>query len=116
MPETLSLILDASRRWARRHLNRESFLDGLKTFVWVAPLTVLIWVYAEQEQEKDEPTVQVPIAIKSTDPNRIVTLAPGNDQWITVDLRGPRSKIEAVKSELAKGGDRGAIPIELPGN
>jgi hypothetical protein len=111
MRETLSFILDTARRWFRRHLNRESFLDGLKTFVWVAPLTVLIWVYAEQEQEASD-SGQVAIAVRSADPNRIARLGPMSDEWILVDLKGPRSKIDAVKRQLANA----TVPIEVPGS
>src|SRR3954463_483853 len=110
MRETLSFILDTARRWFRRHLNRESFVDGLKTFVWVAPLTVLIWVYAEQEQEATD-NGQIAISVHSADPNRIARLGQRSDEWILVDLKGPRSKIDAVKRQLATT----TIPVEVPG-
>src|SRR5688572_16294126 len=40
----------ATRRWARDTFSREQIISSLKSLAWVAPLTVLIWIYAEREQ------------------------------------------------------------------
>jgi hypothetical protein len=104
----------AVRRWGRRHLRRENIVDAIKTAAWVIPLTVLIWFYAEQEQAYSEPRVQALVALKSPDPNRIVTLANPNDESILVSLSGRRAKVEAVKAELAKNTPEGRVPIVVP--
>jgi hypothetical protein len=104
-------ILDyaRSRRWWRRYMSRESFLDFFKTMLWVVPLTILIWVYAEQEQVAEDKSEVVLIQLRSTDPNRIVTLGnPGNES-IVCDLRGPRAKLEYVKAELTR-----PVTIDVP--
>src|SRR3954469_15068187 len=42
------------RRWFRETFNREQLVSSLKSLLWVAPLTLLIWIYAEREQQKDQ--------------------------------------------------------------
>src|SRR5947209_11284253 len=45
---------------------------AFKTFLWVAPLTALIWIYAEREQlDKTEATVKVKLVSRFSD--RLVT-------------------------------------------
>ena len=77
-PQRDGLILDYAsslRRWSGRMFTLENLSSGLKTFMWVAPLTILIWVYAEREQVVQK-EVTLPIAVKSTDPKLIVSLRP----------------------------------------
>ena len=38
------------RRWFRDTFSREQLVSALRSLIWVAPLTVLIWIYAESEQ------------------------------------------------------------------
>ena len=63
------------RRWARNTFTRDQLASGLRSLLWVAPLTVLIWIYAEREQiiTTDTP-LYIPIQVVSTDPDRVVTL------------------------------------------
>src|SRR5947207_3973050 len=104
----------AARRWGRKHLTKDKVINALKTAAWVFPLTILIWIYAEQEQAAEEPTVQALISLQASDPNRVVTLANATDESILVDLKGRRAKVEAVKGELAKNGPEGRVPITIP--
>src|SRR3954452_24086106 len=62
------------RRWIRRHTSRDDVVSGLKTLMWVVPLTLLIWVYAEGAQETPQRSVPILISVKSNDPNRVVKL------------------------------------------
>src|SRR4051812_25126512 len=82
------------RRWSARTFTTENFFAFMKTFAWVAPLTILIWVYAEREQVVQRETT-IPIAVKSTDPNRIVSLKPG-DESILAFVGGPRLAVDRV--------------------
>jgi hypothetical protein len=100
------------RRWVRRHTSRDALLSGLKTFIWVAPLTLLIWVYAEREQEKDLPAVPIVISVQSADPNRVVKLE--KDITIMADLRGPRSSLEEAQAELERANESHAMRIDVP--
>jgi hypothetical protein len=91
------------RLWFRRTFTREHVVSNLKTLMWVAPLTVLIWVYAEREQTAREEDVALILAIRSEEPGRIVTLLRGeSDNVVYVNLRGPRSRLEAVKANLSR--------------
>jgi hypothetical protein len=102
----------AVRRWARGTFTRENVLSGLKTLAWVAPLTVLIWVYAEREQLFKEQSVPIPIKVSSGDPTRVVTLVHPPDNMILADLEGPRSKIDDLRDEFSRGG--GVESLNLP--
>ena len=55
-------------------------IDGLKTFLWVAPLTVLIWIYAEREQIATLPDVPVAIEVRSAATDRVVMLVSPEDK------------------------------------
>ena len=108
----------AWQRWARHTFTREKVLDNLKLFLWVAPLTVLIWVYAEREQSNsDYPVDDVTIKLVNNDPSRFVAFAGATDQRVNLTLSGPQSNLENVEKELAAYG----ISIDLgnalgPGN
>lgn len=102
------------RRWVRRNTSRDAIVSSLKTLAWVAPLTLLIWVYAEREQETPQPSVPILISVKSNDPNRVVKLVRDGDRVVMADLRGPRSSLDIVRAELAKN-DK-PIQIEVPGS
>lgn len=102
----------ALRSWARDTFSRESMVSSLKSLAWVAPLTVLIWVYAEREQDAVLKGVPVAIEVRSGEPGRVVKLAETAGSTIHVDLQGPQAGIEHVKDWLASA----TIPIDIPQN
>jgi hypothetical protein len=78
---------------------REKLNEGFKTFLWIAPLTALIWIYAERAQIAPlEQRVQ--IAVKSASSDRVATLLPPFDRFVTLDLRAPRASLDAVRDRL----------------
>src|SRR5208282_2414862 len=81
-------------------LTRDNVTSFLKTMAWAAPLTVLIWVYAESEQQVTDSGQPISIEAKSRDPNKIVNLDPGV-RSITCDLTGPRSNLDHFKETLS---------------
>src|SRR5580698_10295186 len=87
----------------REGFTRQNILSSLKTLAWVAPLTVLIWAYAEQGQEIGKSDVSASLEIKSTDPSRTVTLLSPSEKMITCDLWGPQSNLERVSDSLVPG-------------
>lgn len=101
------------RRWFARTFTAENLVAGIKTFAWVAPLTILIWVYAEREQVVQRETT-LPIAVKSTDPNRIVSLRPG-DESIVAFIGGPRLAVDRVIELVTNPGKGPAVQIEIDG-
>src|SRR3954467_1240724 len=68
------------------HVETYSRAGGIKTFLWVAPLTVLIWIYAEREQI-DRVDVRVPIKLLSKSPDRIITLNSPVDGMVNLDIQ-----------------------------
>src|SRR5688572_30737940 len=76
-------------------------IGALKTFLWVAPLTALIWIYAEREQI-DKAEVRVPIRLMSKSTDRIITVQSPTDRMISLDLQGPRASLGELRDVLSK--------------
>jgi hypothetical protein len=112
--ETFSWFVSSSGRWFRRHLTATALFDGMKTAIWVVPLTVLIWVYAEQEQSKDEGGQQVQFEVHSADPDRIVTLLRPSDDMALIEIHGSKASVENVKRLLQK--PEPLVHIRIPAN
>ncbi len=104
----------ALNNWARYTFSREKVINGAKTLLWVAPLTLLIWVYAEREQLTPQDNITIPIEVTSNDPLRVVTLLRPQPSLLIATLTGPKAKVEAVKNMLHPGGS--AIRIEVDRN
>ena len=99
------------RSWVAGTFTREQFVAAIKSLAWVAPLTLLIWIYAEREQLHTVPSVTVPIEVVHSDPSRVVTIEEPSDSHLLVTLKGPRGQVEAVQEEFR---DRPIpVPIEL---
>ena len=100
------------RERAMRYLpSGEQSLNFLKNLVWVIPLTLLIWIYAEREQTVTLPTEPVSIDVRTNDNNRIVSLRLPQDPNIIVELSGPRARIDRVRDLLQPKPDGAAIQI-----
>src|SRR5678815_3677884 len=96
---------DVSAEWHRfrNSLTRENLIAKAKTLAWVAPLTLLIWIYAEREQVaeyKDEP---VPFELVNNDDSRYVSLK--QDENLILNLTGPRARVNDVLNKLRGGRD-----------
>lgn len=89
-----------SRRWRQQHFSRHENFGRIKTLAWVVPLTLLIWIYARQEQMAKESNITFPVEVKSNDPNRVVTLVYPADKNLVTELEGPRAQLEDVKRKL----------------
>jgi hypothetical protein len=69
----------------------------------VAPLTILLWVYAEREQLVTKEDVHVRIKALAGNPaERIVTVL-SDDRDVSLDLSGPRATLGIVRDQLAQG-------------
>src|SRR6185503_12478433 len=73
------------RRRARHLFTRQQFAASLRSLAWVAPLTVLIWIYAEREQVAEYKGHTFPVEVKTSDTRSIVTLLSPSDGLITAD-------------------------------
>ena len=105
---------DVYAEWNRFHnsMTREKILGHLKTLAWVAPLTLLIWIYAEREQVdvyEDEP---VPFELINSDDSRYVSLK--QDENLILKLTGPRARVNDVLSRLRGGRDPRGLHLEVP--
>jgi hypothetical protein len=99
------------RSWAAGTFNRDQLVGALKSLAWVAPLTLLIWVYAEREQLHTVPSVTIPIEVIHSDPSRVVTVLDPSDSHLLVTIRGPRGEVEAVQEQFRD--NAAPVPIEL---
>ena len=104
------------RAWSRQTFSRDQLVNSFKTLLWVVPLTVLIWIYAEREQLDVESNVTVPIEVTSSDPNRVVTLERPADPLLLVTLSGPRSQVEAAIHGLNPSYGGHPVTIEIDRN
>jgi hypothetical protein len=99
-PEKRTVLSYAGK--TMRSIDFRGALAGLKTFLWVAPLTALIWIYAEREQLKPaEVGVQIKLLSKSTD--RIITVTSPEDKKVFLDVQGPSASLDELRDALAKG-------------
>ena len=86
----------------RRACTRENLLRNAKTLAGVIPLTILVWVVAEQ-QELVTSTAYLRISVQSADPaHRAVTMITPYDGTIQVTLQGSQAGIDHVKTLLHK--------------
>ena len=85
------------------HIEQHSLASGLRTFLWVAPLTALIWIYAEREQI-DRADVRVPIKLVSKSTDRIITVQTPTERptTISLDIQGPKAGLGELRDVLSK--------------
>jgi hypothetical protein len=113
----LNYFSDGTGRFMRLFSSREKLVEGLKTFAWVAPLTLLIWIYAVREQVVQPTTpnvLGVEVRINSSDQNRFVDYV-GSDQVPTVNLQltGPQQAVDLVKQQLLTGSIPHGLKIDI---
>lgn len=97
------------RRWVARRLARLSWGELLRTFGVVAPLTALIWVYAEREQIAPR-EFEVLLTAVVADPDRVVSLTTPT---VSVTLSGPRSAMDRMAEALRLSGDSPTVQVEI---
>lgn len=95
------------RRWFRDTFSREQLLSSLRSLVWVLPLTVLIWIYAEREQV-DEKAAQFPIEVKSGAPGEVARLPDGRSITVMATLKGPKARVGQAVEALQAG-----VPVQV---
>lgn len=97
----------------RAAMTRESLWSSIKSLAWVAPLTILIWVYAEREQIRPSESQPIRFSIRTTDPRQVVTIVSQPESTITATLRGPQQALEQVVRKLGPGEANGGAVIVL---
>ena len=107
--------MSRSRARVREFFRRDNLRDFLSTMALVAPLTVLVWVWAEREQAVEVPDKKpFAIAVRATNITRPVTIAPGQADTVVVEMSGPRAGVEAIKDAVAKNVALGRLVIDVP--
>ena len=101
------------RRWARDTFSREQLLSSLKALAWVAPLTLLIWIYAERQQQVPG-TSRIKIVIKTADETQVARIV--GDDTITATLRGPKARLDEARDKLDPRSGEGPVQIVIDGN
>lgn len=84
------------RGWSNEYLSRENVTAIVKTLLWVVPLTLLIWIYAERQQQ-DEAEITMPVEIVSTDPTKVFSIQSPASKNIVVKVRGPKAALETAR-------------------
>jgi hypothetical protein len=117
-PEKRSLLRRSAalgRRWARDTFNREQLLSSVRSLAWVAPLTLLIWIYAEREQQLTD-SARFQIVVKSADPTQVASLVLASDQNVTATIKGPKARLSKAKEQLDPRGGGGPVQVVIDGN
>ena len=103
------------RRWGRDTFNRDSFLSSLRALLWVAPLTLLIWIYAEREQQETD-LARFQIVVQSADPTQVATFVNLNDQNVNAPVKGPRVRLKEALEKLDPRTGTGPVQVVIDGN
>lgn len=101
------------RAWTREHLDSERVVDFLKQLLWVGPLTVLIWIYAERQQQFVQPGVAVPVELVSGDPTKAVRLLQPADGNVMLTVRGPKGAIDKLTERMRSPGGNAPVQIRV---
>ena len=103
------------RRWGRDTFNRDSLMSSLRALLWVAPLTLLIWIYAEREQQFSD-LARFQIVVKSADPTQVATFVNANDQNVNAPVKGPRARLKEALEKLDPRSGAGPVQVVIDGN
>ena len=104
---TARRAMSIARRWYRDTFSKEQLVSSLKSLVWVAPLTVLIWVYAEREQV-DDATAQFVIEVRSGAPGQVAHLQDARSATVMAKVSGPKARVGQAVESLQAG-----APVQL---
>lgn len=113
----------SARSWARHTFSRDSLMSSLRTFLWVVPLTVLIWVYAEREELGPPEKVTFKFQLVDSEPGRLVRVVemidgkpiPIEGSQVTAEITGPHARLEKVAGQLIAGDVQIPAPRLDPG-
>src|SRR4051812_23194500 len=106
--------LSRTRSRIREFFRPDHLREFLSTLALVAPLTVLVWVWAEREQAVEVPVKKsFAIAVRASNVTKTVALAQGESDSVLVEMNGPRAGVEAIKDAIAKDPDKGRLVIDV---
>lgn len=83
--------------WFKSEFAGDRLASFFKTLLWAAPLTLLIWIYAERQQQVRIPQVTIPIEVESSDPgNWYAYIQKPRDGNVVVTVRGPKGAVDRI--------------------
>lgn len=103
-------LIRGLRVWAHHTFSVTSLLSGLKSLLWVAPLSVVIWIYAEQDDVGPD-TATATISVHSANPSRVVRLLDPPDGRITFIITGANNNRQHTREQLAA---LSSLQIDVP--
>lgn len=104
----VEIIATASQRASRKMtaVQRTPFgqrvYEVIRNLMWVIPLTVLVWLYAEHEAIQPEQVITASVIVHSERTDRIVTPATSADRVLSINIKGTRIRMQQVRDELTK--------------
>lgn len=94
----------------RRWLSFERLRGFGRTMIWVVPMTLLTWIWAQQEQLGAPAEIDLPVQLAWADTtSRSVKLL--GESTVTFTFRGPREEMDRLRSSA---GRLGAVTLEVP--
>lgn len=115
--------LGAGGRRLRRGWSRQRVAELVKTLGYVMPLTLLIWVWAQDQQIDVDPRQAVPVRIGHTDAGKVVSIRgtatgeslgqTGSALRVNLTFQGPRIGLSAVARDLSESTIASALEIRL---
>jgi len=108
----------AGSRFRRMFGAREKLFESVKTLMWVIPLTLLIWIYAERQQQVPNPVVVAGVGIEAQSSNTGITvhINGADEPTVTLKLTGPQEGVRRVFDELTQHIPRRKLKLVIPGN
>ncbi len=117
--------LGVSGRRFRRGWTRERSMEVLRTLVYVVPLTLLIWVWAQDQQIDTRIEQNIPVRVEHIDGQKIVQILQtgtgelvnrrGDNILTTLTLQGPRIGLNSVLRALREERATPALDVRLRG-
>jgi hypothetical protein len=81
--------------WIKGELATDRLASFFKTLLWVGPLTLLIWIYAERQQQVKTPQVTIPVEVEG-DQNMFVRITKPSDGNVVVTVKGPKGAVDRI--------------------
>jgi hypothetical protein len=101
-------------RWLKDCFERDNLVAGLKTLLWLVPMTLLIWVYAEREQVLPLKDQTIPIDVRSDEGLYVRLTLSGSEKSIIADLAGPRSRLDEVRTAIEPQDGKASVVVTIP--
>lgn len=108
-------MISSLRKQSRQYFTLERLREFGTTMALVVPLTLLIWVWAEREQNVPSEKMLFIVDVRSGDPTKTMSIVRDGttSQAITVELTGPRSGLDAIRETIAKNPSESRLTVEV---